>query len=168
MHHITSSVTYRDLKLLELNFMWGGDKSNDTSSHWTKNHLTLFWIRWFSRFLDAEKAFSERAAAEYFLRILGFGGAPTSGSWQWIATNIACSFYIKQKRKIFSKDSIASLSTTNFGKQGLRIYKAVMLVGAMPQILWTVMEHHRLCTVEYNHFLVQNSFTDFINRIKRN
>ena len=101
-------------------------------------------------------------------RILGFGGAPTSGSWQWIATNIACSFYIKQKRKIFSKDSIASLSTTSFGKQGLRIYKAVTLVGAMPQILWTVMEHHRLCTVEYNHFLVQNSFTDFINRIKRN
>ena len=65
----------------------------------------------------------------------GFGEPPTSSLWQWIATNIACSFYIKQKRKIFSKDSIASLSTTSFGKQGFRIYKAVMLVGAMPQTL---------------------------------
>ena len=38
----------------------------------------------------AWEAFHERVAAEYFLRIPGFGGVPTSGLWQWIATNIAC------------------------------------------------------------------------------
>ena len=168
MHHITSSVTYRDLKLLELNFMWGGDKSNDTSSHWTKNHLTLFWIRWFWRFLNAEKSVLWTRSRRILSAYTGVWGSPNKRFVAMDSHEHCLLILYKAKTKNFSKDSIASLSTTSFGKQGLRIYKAVMLVGAMPQILWTVMEHHRLCTVEYNHFLVQNSFTDFINLIKRN
>lgn len=76
MHHITSSVTYRDLKLLELNFMWGGDKSNDTSSHWTKNHLTLFWIRRFSRFLNAEKSVLWTRSRRILSAYTGVWGSP--------------------------------------------------------------------------------------------
>ena len=53
-----------------------------------------------------KKAFSERVAAEYFLRILGFGGAPTSGSWQWIATNIACRYNVIDEIKIVSSQTV--------------------------------------------------------------
>ena len=82
-----------------------GDKSNDAPSFLMEQKIT--WL--FSEsgdFEDSrmhEKAFSERVAAEYFLRILGFGGAPTSGSWQWDSHEHCLLILYKAKTKNFFK-----------------------------------------------------------------
>ena len=39
----------------------------------------------------------------------------------------------------------AYICKERFGKQGFCIYKSEMLVGAVSQTLWTVIENHRLC-----------------------
>lgn len=61
-----------------------------------------------------------------------------------------------QKYKfIFEEDAITLFSNTNFASSAFVCTNAKMIVGAMPQTPRTVIEHHRLYTMERKHFLVQ-------------
>ena len=99
------------------------------------------------------------------LRRAGDWGLPQQATSDRLDSQMHCLRRMaNQKCKfIFQEDAITLFLNTNLDASSAFVYtNAKMLVGVVPQSSWTVMEHHRLCTTERKHFLVQKIvFMDF-------
>ena len=125
----------------------------DTSSRISENH----WL------LHEPKAFAKCAAAE-LLQSMGDWGSPNKQHLaKWIARGIACDVWLIKNANSFFKRTLSRFSQIQTSrKQCICIHKYQNLLGVMPQPPRTVMEHHRLYTMERKHFLVQKIvFIDF-------